>query len=188
MGHREIVTAMAITRRMPDGTIKVNNSPRRPKDSQEETHRSVLKQTGYWGHRGAGCLVLSRKTGRLLFNLRSAEVLEPHTYGTWGGAVDDGESRIQAVLRELREEAGYHGPVKLYKMAVFTAPGGTFSYTNYIAVVDAEFDPTLDHESDGFKWVAFGKWPTPLHRGAKYLLKESAREIKALIDQHKKKA
>lgn len=179
------VEAMAITRRMPDGTIKVNNA-KRAASTQEDSHRKVLKETGFWGTQGAGCLILARSTGRLLFNLRSAEVLEPHTYGTWGGAIDAKESPMQAVLRELREEAGYHGPVKLHAMAIFVAPKGVFKYFNYIAVVDNEFDPELDHESAGSAWVAFGKWPSPLHRGAQFLLKESARDIKALILKERK--
>ena len=60
----------------------------------------------YWdsGLGAAGCIFISKDTGRILLAHRSGRVLEPHTWGTWGGKVDEGESPTQAVVREIEEE------------------------------------------------------------------------------------
>lgn len=55
-------------------------------DPSREQHRAAKEETGFWGRRGAGCLFLSNQTERILFAHRSDEVLEPNTWGTWGGA------------------------------------------------------------------------------------------------------
>ena len=44
-----------------------------------------------------------------MLSLRSEEVLEPNTWGAWGGACDKGESPEGTALRELVEESGMGG-------------------------------------------------------------------------------
>jgi 8-oxo-dGTP pyrophosphatase MutT (NUDIX family) len=134
------------------------------------SHQKSLDETGFWGNRGAGCLVLAESTGRVLFAKRSAEVLEPHTWGTWGGAVDPKESPREAALREFFEETGYEGPAPaLIRLFTYKHESG-FRYYNYLAVVKEEFIPVLDKETEDFRWVEIGDWPSPLHPGAAVLL------------------
>ena len=132
-------------------------------------HGEALKKTGFWGKRGAGCLFYAKNTKRYLIAHRSDEVEQPGTWGTWGGAIDSGESPEVAVRREAREEAGYKGKVELVPLWVFKHKSG-FQYHNFLAVVEDEFEPKLNWESQGYEWVKGGAWPSPLHPGMIELL------------------
>lgn len=119
-------------------------------------HAQAMRKTGFWGKQGAGSLVLAQETGRILVAHRSAYVSEPNTFGTWGGAIDDGENPKTAALRELREESRYAGAISaVYPLFVFKHPSG-FTYHNFLIVVPKEFSPQLDWETQGYKWC---EWP-----------------------------
>lgn len=152
-----------------------------------EEHGKALQDTGFWGRAGAGCLFLSLKTGRICISHRSEDVQEPHTWGTWGGAIDSNESPQAAAQREVQEEAGYFGPSKIVPLFIFSHPSG-FKYYNFLAVVEDEFSPELDWETQGFTWVEFGKWPRPLHPGLASLLSDSSsvNTIKTYVEAAKK--
>lgn len=119
---------------------------------------------------GAGVLVLARDTGRFLALKRSDHVQHGRTWAVTGGLIDPGETPAQAAAREMREETNYSGPpVTLVPLAEFHAKNG-FTYTNYLAVVDHEFQPSIDHENEGYKWVdSLDDWPAPVHFGIEYL-------------------
>jgi 8-oxo-dGTP pyrophosphatase MutT (NUDIX family) len=139
----------------------------------EQIHWDTMRQTGYWGRQAAGCLFVAKDTGRFCVSHRSQAVNEPGTWGTWGGAVDEGEDPAQAVRREIAEETGYTGTMKLLPMLVFQAPTGSFRYYNFLAVVETEFEPQMDWETQGYRWVDFGDWPEPQHPGLKSLLADA---------------
>lgn len=138
----------------------------------DEEHSDALNKTGFWGKQGAGCIFKAASTGRYLIAHRSNYVQEPGTWGTWGGAIDSNETPEQAAMREVREEAGYHGQLKLKHLWTFKHPSG-FQYHNYLAIVEDEFVPDLDWETQGYAWVKSGEWPTPLHPGLESLLKNA---------------
>lgn len=137
----------------------------------DDEHRAQLQKTGFWGARGAGCLFLALDTRRICIAHRSEHVEQPNTWGTWGGAIDRGESPETAVEREAREEAGYSGAMKLVPLYVFKHPSG-FTYYNYLAIVESEFKPQLDWETQGYSWITYPRWPQPLHPGMKLLLSD----------------
>ena len=136
----------------------------------DAAHAKVLEKTGFWGLRGAGCVVMSATTGRILLPLRSDKVQEPNTWGTWGGAVDSGENLLAAALRELREESGYKKyPLRVEE--VFRYVSGTFTYTTFLAVVDNEFKPELrDGETSRAEWFDLDHLPDNLHFGLRAVL------------------
>lgn len=137
----------------------------------DEIHDEVLQQTGYWGKKGAGCLLVSMKTGRILIPKRSALVLEPGTWGVFGGAIDPGENEKQAVCREVHEEAGRKiDPSSLNVLYTFTDESKGFKYTTYVGTVEDEFLPILNWESSDARWFEFGNWPSPLHYGLEEIL------------------
>jgi len=109
----------------------------------------------FWGAAGAGVLPIAESTGRVLIGLRSAYVNEPGTWGVFGGAIDKGEDPMRAAKREVREELGYRGDMKLIPGYVFTSKGGGFRYSNFVGVVAEEFDPKLDWETETTKWVTY---------------------------------
>jgi 8-oxo-dGTP pyrophosphatase MutT (NUDIX family) len=153
-------------------------------EDSDRDHQDALDKTGFWGKAGAGCLVFSKETGRFLLNHRSRSVEQPGTWGTWGGAIDTDENPAQAVVRELQEEAGYHGPVsKVVPLYVYR--NGSFSYFNFLVIVDAEFNPKTNWESQGFQWCKMGEWPSPLHFGLKDLLtdRQSLATMQSFVDE-----
>lgn len=154
-------------------------------ESNSEDHGEALDKTGFWGRQGAGCIFLARTTGRLLLPLRSAMVLQPGTWGVWGGAIDSGENPQEAVKREASEEVGFKGIIeKLIPLYVYHDLKTGFKYHNFLAIVDDEFNPHLNWETERYKWVEFGDWPSPLHFGLKALLQNSGDEIKRIVDSN----
>lgn len=139
----------------------------------DREHNQALRETGFWGRRGAGCLFLACDTGRLCIAHRSRYVQSPNTWGTWGGALDVAESPEEAVLRESREESGYRGPIELEPLFVFRHPSG-FTYHNYLARVPTEFEPRLNWETSAFVWTAWDRIPDPRHAGLEALLADPA--------------
>jgi 8-oxo-dGTP pyrophosphatase MutT (NUDIX family) len=159
----------------------------------------------YWGSAGAGIIPLARSTGRFLIPLRSWQVMEPHTYGTIGGKLDridmddeydpddegyvDSESEPDserssasgseyeepedAAVREFYEETGYDGPVDLFALYVFS--DGNFRYYNFLGVIEDEFDPDTNWETDEWVWVRFDELLKlrPKHFGLESLLNDN---------------
>lgn len=139
----------------------------------DEEHLQVLDQTGFWGAQGAGCLVMARDTKRFLLMLRSADVEQPLTWGTLGGAIDRGESAKEGAIRELREESGYRGKITgLTQLYVFRKD--TFKYTNFLILVPKEFKPKVDWENIRGQWFDLNAFPKPLHFGVTALLRDPA--------------
>ena len=130
----------------------------------------------FWGTQGAGVLPIAESTGRILVALRSPHVNEPNTYGVWGGAIDPGEDPKRAAMRELQEEAGYRGKVKLVPAHVYTSPGGDFKYFNFLGVIEEEFKPRMDWETQDYEWVTFDELLDirPKHFGLEELVDEDS--------------
>jgi len=145
-------------------------------------HKQAMLETGFWGRAAAGALVLARSTSRLLIAHRAEGTLQAGTWGTWGGAVDAGETPVDAVTRELREEAGFKDDFDSHPLMVFEHDTG-FTYSNFLVIVDHEFEPVLNWETQNFGWFNYGDWPDPLHFGLEQLLNHepSQRRIEALI-------
>jgi 8-oxo-dGTP pyrophosphatase MutT (NUDIX family) len=130
--------------------------------------------------KAAGCLIVAKSTGRFCVNHRSQGVNVPNTWGTWGGEMDPGEDARTAAKREMAEETEYSGPVEMIPLYVFKDPAKGYTYYNFLAVVDEEFEPELNWESQGFRWVEYGDWPNPLHPGLKALLSNQASQEQML--------
>lgn len=135
----------------------------------------------FWGDVGAGILPICSATGRVLVAYRSKYVNEPHTWGVFGGKLDDPEEKPEdAAKRELTEESGYEGDFEIVPAYVFSTPTGTFKYHNFIGVVDQEFEPTFDWETEKAMWITLAelKMLRPKHFGLKGLLDNSMDVIK----------
>lgn len=136
----------------------------------------LLKERHFWGKFGAGILVHCESTGRFLLSFRSSLVNEPHTYGIIGGKVDDEENvdLKKEALRELEEETGYTGEIKLSDLSVFEAPN--FAYYTFLGVIEKEYKPVShpDHawENDHFRWVTYQELLNlePKHFGLEYII------------------
>jgi 8-oxo-dGTP pyrophosphatase MutT (NUDIX family) len=149
-------------------------------------HALTTDKSGkFWGNAGAGGVFYCKSTKKFLLAFRSAHVNEPHTWGVWGGAIDDDESPLQAVKREVQEETGYKGNYQIIPSFVYKK--GDFQYHNFVIVVEKEFDPKLDWETEKFGWFALDEFPTPLHFGLKSLvshLKDAVRTFKSKVNAY----
>ncbi len=142
--------------------------PRRPDGPRDPGDAWVVAPTGekYWGAFGAaGLLAYDAARGVLLQH----RVAWSHHGGTWGlpgGALNQGESAIDAALREANEEAGV--PLDAV-VARFTSVYdlGYWSYTTVVADVVAPFEAVIsDPESVALEWVAVDEVDQrPLHPG-----------------------
>jgi 8-oxo-dGTP pyrophosphatase MutT (NUDIX family) len=141
-------------------------------DNDDHLHARALQQTGFWGAQAAGCIFLARDSKRFLLSHRSMAVEQPGTWGTWGGAIDRGEDPEAAARREAVEEAGHDGHITMVPLYVFRKD--TFRYSNFLAIVDREFKPTLNWETQGFRWCPYGDWPHRLHFGLTAVLNDAA--------------
>jgi len=135
-----------------------------------EAHSEAMEETGYWGNQGAGCIVVARSTGRVLIGYRSADVLEPFTWGTFGGAIDEDLTPEGMAWKELRQETGYKGAAEMVPLYEYKAPSGTFRYQNFAAVVEDEYEPLLSWEHDEATWFDLEALPDDLHFGLESLL------------------
>ena len=115
----------------------------------------------------AGVLFLARDTGRCLLQLRNSDKRFKHTWGFWGGIIENGETPFECIQRELQEEIGFVPDLqKLNPIDIYQSRNKQFYYYSFAYVTDSEFQPTINRESAGYAWVNIGVWPKPLHQGA----------------------
>lgn len=133
--------------------------------------------------RAAGCVLYAEDTGRWGLQQRSDSVSDPGIWSTWGGGRKPGETLEQCVRRELAEEGGYVGPLKLEPLH------STGQYATFIGRVPHEFEPSLNGESKSWCWVNAGDWPQPIHdQLAKSLVTITPRLVDALANKWKSAA
>lgn len=155
-----------------EATVDADSAPPTYEDGDKDFY-DTMEKTGFFGDQAAGAILLAKKTGRILLVLRSAKVLQPHTWGNVGGAHHADENPVDAAKREAHEETGYNGSMSLIPLLVFRK-GNDFVYRNFLAVVEDEFVPNLGWEATDHRWCDFGDWPQPLHFGMEGLFDDAA--------------
>lgn len=123
----------------------------------------------HWGLFGAAGLLLRRGSGpaaELVLQLRSTQSHHGGTWGIPGGARNDGESAVQAALRESAEEAGI-AATDVSTEGAFLDDHGGWTYTTVIATAVGEPQPhPVDRESDAVRWAHPDETDRlPLHHG-----------------------
>jgi 8-oxo-dGTP pyrophosphatase MutT (NUDIX family) len=121
--------------------------------------------------------------------LRSTEEKWSGTWGLWGGRSNPKESPRDTLLRECQEETGMTEWKKIVPLHRYVSKDKKFIYDTFCLVVEKEFLPILDHESDGYCWLPLGVQPKPLHHKSKQLVQNSSFMSKLVnmekwLDQH----
>jgi len=125
----------------------------------------------------AGALFYARDTERFLF-LHRTQGKQAHVWGLVGGSQESAESVWECCEREIREEIGSVDIEKVIPLERFCSRNGEFEYHTYLCVVEQDFQPCLNHEHDGYAWVAYRAWPRPLHYGVRNTLNKSVNRAK----------
>lgn len=103
---------------------------------------------------GSGILPIAANTRRICLAMRSRLVQAGCRWGTIGGERQANLSLAESAVRELREETGYAGSIRLHP--AYTFQRGPLEYHNFVGVVPAEFDldaaPAHAWENDRLRW------------------------------------
>ncbi len=154
-----------------EASVKTDTAP--PEyEAGDAAHYAAREETGFFGAQAAGCVMMAKTTGRIMLVLRSAQVDQPGTWGNLGGAHHSDERPIAAAKREAHEETGYAGAVQMIPLLVFQK--GSFRYSNFLAIVEDEFEPQLGWEADKAVWTTMDALPKPLHFGMESLFNDAA--------------
>jgi 8-oxo-dGTP pyrophosphatase MutT (NUDIX family) len=132
--------------------------------------RFYTPPTGTSSKRGAGCMIMARKTGRFLMCKRAANTPYPLTWASFGGKGEFNETAEQTARREAFEETGYRidGPVE----HLFHFELSTFSFDTFIATVEEEFTPRLNAEAEDASWMTLEEIPENVHDGLLAILED----------------
>ena len=118
----------------------------------------------YWGRFGAAGLLVVSPDFEVLLQHRAAWSHFGGTWGVPGGARHEGETAVDAAVREAGEEAGV--PADALDVRFTTVLDlGYWSYTTVVADAASRFTPVVsDPESIALRWVAVAEVDTlPLH-------------------------
>ena len=109
--------------------------------------------------RAVGAVIVSKKTGRAMMQLRSPSESHSMCWGLWGGKLENDEGDLEGLKRELCEELGF--PAVPNTLAVshvytFTTRDKRFRHVSYLIMCEDEFVPVIDHESAAIAGLTYG--------------------------------
>ncbi len=112
-----------------------------------------------------GVWFYSVTTQRYLYLMRNDDK-HPDSWSLPGGKSEPGESLLDTMTRECKEELGSMPDyLKLMPLEKFTSADNGFAYHTFFCSVLNEFVPTLNNEHTGYAWINSGVWPRPMHPG-----------------------
>jgi 8-oxo-dGTP diphosphatase len=119
----------------------------------------------HWGRHGAAGVFITDGT-RVVLQHRAVWTHQGDTWGVPGGARDNGESALNAAMREANEEAGLL-PRQIRPVGLYLVDHGGWSYTTVVARPIGQWEPrTANAESVSVEWVDLVDVPSlPLHAG-----------------------
>ena len=118
--------------------------------------------------RAAGILIIFQN--EMLFLKRDGESDHGGEWCIPGGKIEDGETAIEAAMRETFEEAGIAVPVEALVEWTRTL-NDEVDFTTYIASVSEKPEVVLDEtESSKYEWLPLDNLPSPLHPGMEIVL------------------
>lgn len=123
--------------------------------------------------RGVGAIILSENTGKVMTVLRSARETYPNTWTFAGGKVEQDETPVDALRRELEEELRLTKIKKITPLHRYQSRSKDFIYDTFVVLVNKEFAPDLNWENSGYAWTSIDSLPNPLHPKARKMISSS---------------
>jgi len=112
-------------------------------------------------------VIRAKGSGKYLLGRRSDKVSNPGKWAFFGGHLEEGETLLEALMRELGEEMGGLKEYKITDQKVIRKEYKDYYYF-YISV-ENEFVPELNEEHNAWAWTNLENLPTPLHPMVKKL-------------------
>ncbi len=108
-----------------------------------------------------GVLLICEKSGKFLLLKRSAKSTYPKTWSIVSGGIEKGESPLEGVKRELKEETQIDSNNIKYEF--FEHQNQLIPYFDFfIGYCDEEFECKLDNENIDWGWFDIENLPKPL--------------------------
>ncbi len=116
----------------------------------------------------AGLLMARPEDGAILLTRRSQNVSLPGLWGIPGGGVEEGETYLDAAIREAKEEVGGVPHVYIHTRPFFYSKPGLL-YATFLAILSAgqAWEPVLNDENDAWGWFLGDDLPVPILTSAK---------------------
>jgi 8-oxo-dGTP pyrophosphatase MutT (NUDIX family) len=123
--------------------------------------------------RGVGAIIVSEQSGKVMTVLRSHQESYPGTWTFAGGKVENEETEIDGLRRELEEELQLTKIKKIIPLHRYQSRSKDFVYDTFVVLVNKEFIPELNWENTGYAWTDIDNLPSPLHPKARQMISSS---------------
>jgi 8-oxo-dGTP pyrophosphatase MutT (NUDIX family) len=134
----------------------------------------------HWGRRGAAGLLVA-SGGSVLLQLRASWA---HLGGTWsipGGALERGESALEAALREAREELGIDSAAVTVADSYVASCGG-WTYETVLATPLPDLRVVDAAETAAHRWIRAGEVADlPLHPAFREAWEEPVGRLRSFV-------
>jgi 8-oxo-dGTP pyrophosphatase MutT (NUDIX family) len=111
--------------------------------------------------KNGGVLLICKETGNFLLGERAKNIPFPDCWSLFGGSVEEGESVLEGVKRELMEETQIPSDnIKYELFEVQTTFGDPYHF--YLGYCDKEYECKLNDENQDWGWFDINNLPKPL--------------------------
>ena len=108
-----------------------------------------------------GVLLICTTTNRFLLGQRRKNGSFPNTWSLFGGKIENGETELDGVKRELYEETNIKSDNIKYELFETQWEMG-YPYHFFIGFCDQEYDCNLNEENQDWGWFDINDLPKPL--------------------------
>ena len=108
-----------------------------------------------------GVLLICTTTNRFLLGQRRKNGSFPNTWSLFGGKIENGETELDGVKRELYEETNIKSDNIKYVLFETQWEMG-YPYHFFIGVCNQEYDCSLNEENQDWGWFDINDLPKPL--------------------------
>lgn len=123
--------------------------------------------------KGAGAIIVSESTGKVMTVLRSQLESYPGTWTFAGGKIEVNETSTDGLRRELEEELQLTKIKKIIPLHRYQSRSKDFIYDTFVVLVNKEFIPELNWENAGYAWTSIDNLPGPLHPKTRQMISSS---------------